>query len=186
MKKSIFFVILMVLIATIYMTGNTSAEVRSMGNLVITSSAFENGGFIPKQYTGKGEDKSPPLEIKGVTPRAKSVAIIVDDPDIPIPFLSFTHWVVYNIPVNIAKIEENIPREEVIKVLGEALQGKNGFRRIGYMGPEPPFGTHTYRFMVFTLDTVLDLNPGATRKQLEKAMKGHILQTGLLEGKFGT
>ena len=157
-----------------------------MGNLVITSSAFENGGFIPKQYTGKGEDKSPPLEIKGVTPRAKSVAIIVDDPDIPIPFLSFTHWVVYNIPVNIAKIEENIPREEVIKVLGEALQGKNGFRRIGYMGPEPPFGTHTYRFMVFTLDTVLDLNPGATRKQLEKAMKGHILQTGLLEGKFGT
>ena len=76
--------------------------------------------------------------------------------------------------------------EEVIKFVGgEALQGKNGFRRIGYMGPKPPFGTHTYRFMAYTLDTVLNLKPGATRKQLEKAMKGHILQTELLEAKFG-
>jgi Raf kinase inhibitor-like YbhB/YbcL family protein len=160
-------------------------EINSMGNLQITSSAFKNGGIIPKQYTGKGEDISPPLEIKGVAPLAKSVAIIVDDPDIPIPFLSFTHWVVYNIPADIAEIKENIPGEEVIIDLGGAMQGKNGFGRIGYMGPKPPFGTHTYRFFVYSLDTVLDLKPGATRKQLEKAMEGHILQTGLLEGRFG-
>lgn len=156
-----------------------------MGNLVITSSAFENGGMIPKRYTGKGEEKSPPLNIRGVDPRAKSIAIIVDDPDIPIPFLSFTHWVVYNIPADVSEIEESIPHEEVIKALGGALQGKNGFMRIGYIGPKPPFGTHTYRFMVYTLDTVLDLKAGAGRKRLERAMEGHILQTGLLEGKFG-
>lgn len=156
-----------------------------MGDLVIISSAFENGGIIPKQYTAKGENKSPPLQIKGVDSLAKSIAIIVDDPDIPIPFLSFTHWVVYNIPPNFTVIEEDITREEVIKSLGGAQQGKNGFRRIGYIGPNPPFGIHTYRFMVYTLDTVLDLKPGATRKQLEKAMEGHILQRGLLEGKFG-
>jgi len=156
-----------------------------MGNLEVASRAFKNGGTIPRQYTGKGEDMSPPLEIKGVDSRAESVAIIVDDPDIPIPFLSFTHWVVYNIPADIAEIKENIPGEEVIKALGGAMQGKNGFGRIGYMGPNPPFGTHTYRFAVYSLDTVLNLKPGATRKQLEKAMEGHILQTGLLEGRFG-
>ncbi|HWQ79956.1 MAG TPA: YbhB/YbcL family Raf kinase inhibitor-like protein [Anaerovoracaceae bacterium] len=159
-----------------------------MDNLVITSSAFENGGIIPKKYTRNGEDKSPPIQITGVDPLAKSIAIIVDDPDIPIPYLTFTHWVVYNIPAEIAEIaeiEENIPHVEVIQTLGGALQGKNGFRRTAYLGPDPPFGTHTYRFMVYTLDTLLDLKPGAGRKQLERAMEGHILQTGLLEGKFG-
>jgi len=142
------------------------------------------GYLIPKE-AAKGEDKSPPLQITGVDSLAKSIAIIADDPDIPIPFLSFTHWVVYNIPPNFTVIEEGIAREEIIKSLDGALQGKNGYGKIGYTGPEPPFGTHTYRFMIYTLDTVLDLKPGATRKQLEKAMEGHILQTGLLEGEFG-
>jgi len=155
-----------------------------MGDLIVTSTAFEYGGLIPKQYTARGEEKSPPLQIKGVDPLAKSIAIVVDDPDSPIPFVAFTHWVVYNIPPDIAVIEENIAREEIIESMGGALQGKNGYRRIGYAGPKPPFGTHTYRFKVYTLDTVLNLKPGATKKQLEKAMEGHILQKGLLEGKF--
>jgi len=91
----IFFALLIltgILIAVIYITRDSYKEAGRMGNLFITSSAFENGGIIPKQYTGKGEDKSPPLEIKNVDPLAKSIAIIVDDPDIPIPFLSFTHF----------------------------------------------------------------------------------------------
>jgi len=89
--------------------------------LLVTSSAFENGGFILKKYTGNGEDKSPPLQIKGVDSSAKSIAIIVDDPDVPIPFVTFTHWVVYNIPSNLTVIEEDIPREEMVKSLGGAL-----------------------------------------------------------------
>lgn len=156
-----------------------------MGELVITSSAFKSGGRIPEAYARKGGNMSPPLHIEGVHPGAKTIAIIVDDPDIPVPVLSFTHWAVYNIPVTVADIHENVPREPVVASLGGAMQGKNGFGRIGYTGLNPPFGTHTYRFRAYALDTALSLKPGAGRKQLIKAIDGHVLQTGLLEGKFG-
>jgi Raf kinase inhibitor-like YbhB/YbcL family protein len=156
-----------------------------MGNLSITSSAFENGGAIPELHSQKGGNMSPPLSIEGIDPKAKTIAMIVDDPDIPIPFLSFTHWVVYNIPADTAQIPQNVAPGEVISGLGGAMQGRNGFGRLAYVGPNPPFGTHVYRFKVYALDVVLDLKPGATRRQVQKAMDGHILQSGLLEGKFG-
>lgn len=156
-----------------------------MNELLITSHAFENGDRIPDRYTGKGEDISPPLEIRGVDPDAKSLAIIVDDPDVPIPFFAFTHWIVYNIPVSINEINENVPHGEIISSLGGAMQGRNTFGKTAYMGPNPPFGTHTYRFKVYSLDTMLDLKPRARKKQLVAAMKGHILQYAVLEGRYG-
>ncbi len=156
-----------------------------MGKLTITSGAFESGGRIPAAYTQKGGNMSPPLHIEGVGSRAKTLAVIADDPDIPVPFLSFTHWVVYNIPAHVADIHVNVPRAPVIASLGGAMQGKNGFGRLRYVGPNPPFGTHRYRFRVYALDAALDLEPGAGRKRLLKAMEGHVIQTGLLEGKFG-
>ena len=163
---------------------NSDEEVIIMGNLEVTSSVFKNDGFIPTKYTGVGEEMSPPLKISGVDPDAVSIAMIVDDPDAPITPDPFIHWVIYNIPSSITDIGENIPNIEVVDSLGGAMQGNNGIEKIGYLGPKPPYGTHTYRFIVYTLDTVLDLAPGATRAQLEKAMEGHILQTGLLKGKF--
>ncbi len=156
-----------------------------MGNLSITSSAFNNGGAMPAIHSQRGGNMSPPLTIEGIDPKAKTIAVIVDDPDIPIPFLSFTHWVVYNIPADTAQIPQNVASGEVISALSGASQGRNGFGRTAYVGPNPPFGTHVYRFKVYALDTVLDLKPGATRRQLQKAMEGHILQSGLLEGKYG-
>lgn len=185
-KKKRRHIILLVLLAAITAAVLLSVlypdtGVNVMGNLVVTSSAFEYGGPIPVQYTGKGEDKSPPLAFQGVDPLAETIAIVVEDPYIP--FFHFTHWIVYNIPADITAIPEGIPHGELN--LGGAAQGQNGFRQHGYMGPNPPFGTHTYRFIVYSMDTKLDLKPGAGRKQLEKAMQGHIQQIGLLEGTFG-
>ena len=173
-------------IAGVYLSPFNAGEGSNiMGNLSITSSAFENGGTIPAMYSQRGGNMSPPLTIAGIDPKAKTIAIIADDPDIPIPFLSFTHWVVYNIPADTVEVPQNAAPGEVISTLGGALQGRNGFGRTAYIGPNPPFGTHVYRFCVYALDTVLDLKPGASKRQVEKAMEGHILQSGLLEGKFG-
>lgn len=168
------------------MSYNANKELKVMNNLEVTSAAFEQGGRIPDLYTAKGDEISPPLTIKGIDPNAKTLAIISDDPDAPIPFIAITHWVVYNIPAHITDIHEDIKREPVIESLEGALQGRNGFGRIAYLGPNPPFGTHTYRFAVYALDTELDLKPGATKRQLLKAMEGHILQSGMLEGVYGS
>jgi Raf kinase inhibitor-like YbhB/YbcL family protein len=154
-----------------------------MDSLIVTSRAFHDG-MIPDFYAKKGGDHSPPISISGVDERAKTFAIIALDPDIPIPFMTFTHWVVYNIPADVAEIPENVPHGGTIPSLGNAMQGRNGMGGMGYMGPNPPFGTHTYRFLVYALDEFLDLKAGASRKRLEQAMKGHVLQTGILTGSY--
>lgn len=167
---------------------NSCSTVKQQGdnamniNLRVTSEVFAHNGYIPVRHTGQGEEISPPLEWKSVDPAAKTIAIIMDDP--ALPFITVTHWLLWNIPATINKIPENIPHGKVVTSLHDACQGKNFYREIGYLGPKPPFGTHTYRFHVYVLDTVLDLEPGANKKQLQKAMEGHILQYGLLRGRF--
>lgn len=153
-------------------------------NLSVSSDAFENGGIIPKRYTGRGEDISPSLKFGSVRAEANSIAIIMDDPDTPIG--TFTHWVVWNIPAHICFIPEGLPKEKTISLLGNACQGKNGFFFTGYMGPKPPegFGSHTYRFKVYVLDTKLALSGNTGKKRLLRAMKGHIIQYGILTGRF--
>ncbi len=130
---------------------------------------------FPKKYTCDGMDISPPVEISGVK-GAKSLAIIMDDPDAPLGV--FTHWVIWNIPANTTTIPEGIPAASEISKPIKAVQGKNDFGKIGYAGPCPPSGVHRYRVKVYALDTYLNLNPGSTKKDLEEAMKGHILQFG--------
>jgi Raf kinase inhibitor-like YbhB/YbcL family protein len=152
-------------------------------NLKVTSEAFADDGYMPVKYTGQAEEISPPLEWESVDPAAETIAIIMDDP--ALPFVTITHWLLWNIPANITKIPENISDGKVVTSLPGACQGKNFYQNFGYMGPKPPFGTHTYRFHVYALDTVLDLEPeAASKKQLHKAMEGHILQYGILRGKF--
>jgi Raf kinase inhibitor-like YbhB/YbcL family protein len=140
-------------------------------NIKVFSSAFESNGTIPRKYTCKGEDINPPLVFEGIPEESDSLVLIMDDPDAPMK--TFTHWIVWNIEP-IAKIEEDsIP----------GVEGINDFRKIGYGGPCPPSGTHRYFFRIYALDKQLELKAGASRKELENTMIGHIIAEGELMGK---
>ncbi len=145
-------------------------------------SVFKEGEYIPKKYTCDGEDISPPLELVNLSSNAKSIAIIMDDPDAPIG--TFTHWIIWDIrPIN--KIPERIPKGKEISEPFKAYQGRNDFGDFGYGGPCPPKGKpHRYFFKVYVLDTVLDLRD-ATKEQLLKAIDGHVIQYGELVGLYG-
>jgi Raf kinase inhibitor-like YbhB/YbcL family protein len=140
--------------------------------LSITSPAFENNGFIPMRYTCDGEDVNPPLKISGIPGGTQSLVLIVDDPDAPMG--TWDHWVVWNIKPS-EKIEENsVPGTE----------GLNSFNKHSYGGPCPPSGMHRYYFKVYALDTKLNLNPNSRKKDVEKAMEGHVLAKGEIIGRY--
>lgn len=147
----------------------------------VTSAAFQQGSEIPSYYTSDGENVSPELSWRDAPAETKSFALVVHDPDAPRPG-GFTHWVVYDIPAETGHIEENVPKEE--RVAGLGVQGKNDGGKLGYSGPAPPSGTHRYFFRLFALDTILDLGPGATHKQVSAAIKGHILAQAELMGTY--
>lgn len=152
--------------------------------LVLSSAAFAHNGAIPKQYTCQGRDISVPLAWKGVPPGAKSLALIVDDPDAPdpaAPQLTWVHWVVYNIPVHITGLKEGIRADELPKGV---LEGLNDWKRAGYGGPCPPVGRHRYFHKVYALDIVLPDLKRPTKAQLEKAMQGHVLEKFELIGTY--
>lgn len=138
----------------------------------ITSPEFEANGFIPRKFTCQGEDVNPTLLIEGVPQNAKTLALIMDDPDAPMG--TWVHWVLFDIPV-VAKIEENsIPGSE----------GWNTFGKLHYGGPCPPSGTHRYYFKVYALDTQLDLRGKVDKKVLETVIQGHILDKAELVGLY--
>lgn len=140
--------------------------------LVLKATAFANGGEIPKKYTCSGADVSPALIWEGVSRAAHSLALIVNDPDAPGG--TWTHWTMWNIPAHLTSLPEAAPAEEALE--NGARQGKNDFHRIGYGGPCPPPGkAHRYFFKLYALDTVLDLQAAAGRKDLDRAMKRHIV-----------
>jgi Raf kinase inhibitor-like YbhB/YbcL family protein len=150
--------------------------------ILISSSVFSEGGTIPLKYTCDGEDISPPLSWSGVPENAKSLALIADDPDAPLG--TWVHWVLYNMPASSAGLPEGVPVEQVIGGIG--TQGNNSSRKNGYSGPCPPKGApHRYYFKLYALDIELDLAPGVSKADLEKAMQGHILAQGQLMGKYG-
>ena len=175
--------LLIVLFLAVLLLGCAQKEevVRLEKNLEVRS-VFENGEYIPKKYTCDGEDISPPLELVNLSPNAKSIAIIMDDPDAPLG--TFTHWIIWNIPPT-NKIPEGIPKGKEISEPFKAYQGRNDFGDYGYGGPCPPRGKpHRYFFRVYVLDTVLDLKD-ATKDQLLKAIEGHVIQYGELMGLYG-
>jgi len=144
-----------------------------MQELKVKSPAFESNKSIPKKYSCDGNDINPPLSIEGTPKEAKTLALIVDDPDAPRG--TFDHWVVWNIPASISKIGENtVPGKE----------GMNSARQPSYMGPCPPGGTHRYFFKVYALDIELTLSINSKKIDLEKAMQGHILAKGELVGLY--
>jgi hypothetical protein len=148
----------------------------------ITSSAFSAGSNIPKQYTCDGPDVSPPLSWKDAPAGTKSFALIVDDPDAPAG--TWVHWVLFNLPAGTHDLPEGVEKKE--NLANGALQGRNDFQKIGYNGPCPPPGKpHRYFFRLYALDAALDLKAGASKADVERAMKGHVLGQGELMGKFG-
>ncbi len=156
-------------------------EVNDMQTVSISAEAFSNGGNIPDEYTCEGQDVSPALSWKGIPAGTKSWALIMDDPDAP--GRAFVHWMLFNIPAGTQKLPKAIQGNET---LGDgSRQGMTDSGRPGYGGPCPPPGKlHRYYFKIYALDTKLDLPARANRNQLENAMKGHILASGELMGKY--
>ena len=138
----------------------------------LTSPEFENNTSIPKKFTCQGQDINPSLIIEGIPDNAKTLALIMDDPDAPMGM--WVHWVVYNIPIALRIDEDSIPGE----------QAMNDFGRSDYGGPCPPSGTHRYFFKIYALDIELSLKEGARKEDLEKAIKGHILDKAELIGLY--
>ncbi len=150
----------------------------------LTSSAFGENQSIPKVYTCEGNDVSPPLSWSGIPLSAKSLALIVDDPDAPdpaAPKMTWVHWVLYNIPPSATGLPEGVSASALPK---GTLEGNNDWHRTGYGGPCPPVGRHRYFHKLYALDTVLpDLNH-PDKKALEKAVKGHIIAETQLVGTY--
>ncbi len=145
------------------------------------SSAFKEGADIPRQYTCEGADISPALSWNDGPQKTQSFALIADDPDAPMG--TWVHWVAWNIAAATRQLPEDVSKTADLQ--GGGRQGANDFRKTGYGGPCPPPGKpHRYFFKLYALDTTLDLKPGATKKDLEQAMKGHILAEAQLMGKY--
>lgn len=143
----------------------------------LQSNAFQNGETIPQQYTCAGKNIHPPLQLLGVPEAARSLALIMDDPDAPRS--TFDHWIVFNIDPTTTSIEQDSSPPG-------ATQGKNGYGVGDYRGPCPPPGApHRYSFRLYALDTALDLPALASKSDLEQAMQGHILVQAGLIGVYG-
>ena len=146
----------------------------------VSSPAFQQGGMIPRQYSGFGQDISPPLHWEGIPKETQGIALICDDPDAPGGM--WVHWVMWNIPAQADGLAEKVPPDP--NLADGSRQGITDFGRHGYGGPMPPSGTHRYFFKVYALDTQLDLPTRATKADLVKAMQGHVLAQGELMGKY--
>jgi len=165
--------LILIITAIFFMTKRGKTDIivdASIPRINVTSPSFVDLGVMPDKHTGRGEDVSPAMELSELAQGAVSIAIIMDDLDIPVR-ANYTHWVIWNIPAG-SHIPEGI---------SDGIQGI-AYGRNRYKGPLPPFGTHRYQFHVFVLDTTLDLDSSCGKGDLIDAMQGHILQYGTLTG----
>lgn len=177
MKKFIIFLIVLILVLGIFgIYKKLFITDLPKLNMEVTSNAFKTNGQIPLRYTCDGENVNPSLKIMKIPEQAKSIALIVDDPDAPAK--TWVHWIVFDIPVSGSELEISEGENP------ESIKGINDFKKLGYGGPCPPSGTHRYFFKAYALDKELGLNEGAAKKQVEKAMKGHILDSAELIGLY--
>jgi Raf kinase inhibitor-like YbhB/YbcL family protein len=182
MRKVKYWVVLAFVGILIFLAGcnqqNVAPALEGENNMAIhlTSTAFSEGENIPRLYTCDDKNVSPPLTWTNVPTNTISLALIIDDPDAPVG--TWVHWVLYNLPSNLTGLEQGKS--------GSGIEGINDFKRSGYGGPCPPKGSnHRYYIKLYALDSVLNLKTGATKAQLESAMRGHILAQGQLMGKYG-
>jgi len=152
--------------------------------LKLTSTAFAHEGTIPEIHTCEGRDISPPLAWSGVAQHAKSLVLIVDDPDAPdpaAPRATFVHWVLYNLPAAVSGLPEGA---EAAVLPPGARVGTNDWRRTAYGGPCPPIGRHRYFFKLYALDAALPESGAATKAAVLEAMRGHVVAEGQLVGTY--
>lgn len=145
----------------------------------LSSPVFSEGGKIPTKYTCEGENINPELNISGVPPNAKSLVLIMDDPDVPEHVRKermYDHWVVFNMPSTTTRIPE--------RSQPHGTPGKNTSGGLNYVGPCPPDREHRYFFKLYALDCMLNLQKGATKHEVENAIKGHILAQTQLMGRY--
>jgi hypothetical protein len=148
-----------------------------MGSLKLTSSAFEDGGEIPRECGYKNGNEEPALTISGTPEGTKSLALIMDDPDaMGAVGKVWVHWVVWNIPPESDRL--------VSSLLVEGTEGTNDFGEVGYGGPAPPDKRHTYDFKLYALEFELDLPDKSTKADVEKAMEGLIIEQTQLTGTY--
>jgi Raf kinase inhibitor-like YbhB/YbcL family protein len=163
------------------MIPGSAAETKAKESMQITSTAFSEGAQIPPKYTCEDRNVSPPLKWSGVPKGTRSLVLIADDPDAPAG--TWIHWVMYDLPQDSEELAEDTPKSESLS--NGAKQGMNSFRQLGYGGPCPPPGkAHRYFFKLYALDTVLNLKPAASSKDVERAMEKHVLGEGHLMGTY--
>jgi Raf kinase inhibitor-like YbhB/YbcL family protein len=171
--RRLIFVIIIAVVTTLLTGGTTMA-------FELKSSAFSSGSSIPSKYTCDGQNISPSLTWSGAPADTKSFALISDDPDAPMG--TWVHWVAWNIPASSNSLKEDMDKGAHLS--DGTNQGISDFKRPGYGGPCPPSGTHRYFFKLYALDTELDIPATSTKKDLEAAMKGHILAKAELVGTY--
>ncbi len=173
MKNLIIFIIFILII----FVGCSKKEVKEYKKIILKSSVLKENEIIQEKYSCDGEDVSPHLQWESIPCGTKSFCIIMDDPDAPSGV--FTHWIIFNIPSNYMSLPENFPKLPELE--NGIKQGKNDFNKIGYNGPCPPKNlTHHYRFKIYALDIILNLNSGIKINELMKAIENHILGKGEL------
>ncbi len=145
--------------------------------LTLKSDGFTHEASIPSKYTCDGGDISPQLQWDGVPDGTQSFVLICDDPDAPMG--TWDHWLLFNIPADLSQLQEGLG-----SVPSPTQEGKNSWGRQGYGGPCPPSGVHRYFFKLYAMDTVLELKSGATKAEIENAMKGHVLEQTELMGRY--
>jgi len=165
-----------------FLAPSFSAAQESSEKLELKTTAFQPGGGIPRAFTCDGVDASPALSWNDPPPRTQSFVLIMDDPDAPVG--TFVHWVVYDLPASTRQLPERLAGNEEMQ--GGGRQGVNDFGRTGYGGPCPPPGKpHRYFSRLYALDCKLNLKPGVRRKDVDQALKGHVLAHGELMGLYG-
>ncbi len=157
-----------------------AVRATSPTSMSIASASFTPGQPIPKRFSSYGENISPELHWENVPAGTKSLAIVCRDPDAP--GRTFTHWIIFNIPPDLQRLEEGVSGSA--RLLSGIVEGQNDFGRVGYGGPRPPAGTHRYYFDIYALDTKLELGQSATAGQLMQAMAGHILGQASVMGTY--
>lgn len=176
--------LLIVLMVSGIVDVQAGSDRRDTMSLTLTSPAFEHEGNIPAEYTCDGKDISPELNWRGIPDEARSLVLIVDDPDAPdpaAPKMTWVHWVLYNLPISSIGLGKGI-RDGDLPV--GTLQGLNDWKREGYGGPCPPKGRHRYFHKLYALDTVLPDLSRPTKAKVEEAMAGHVVDEAVLMGTY--
>jgi Raf kinase inhibitor-like YbhB/YbcL family protein len=178
---SLLFLLALLAATAVTQQADSGTSRGTKAKFVLTSSAFAQGAEIPAQFTCKGADTSPDLEWQGAPAQVAVFALITDDPDAPDG--TWVHWVAWNLPPSAHSLPAGVPKQPELN--DGTRQGRNDFQRVGYNGPCPPPGKpHRYFFRLYALNRKVDLAPGATRAELDAAIKNYIVAEAEYMGTF--